>query len=264
MFRDIPICEQRFLSYLLNEMKSILLLSLVCIFAPPVTGSATALLVQSRSPNCEGDFELTDYAFSCVGDECLFGSEVQVSGTCKFAYVSKVDLRLPLSLVMVCKVYSETGFADSQNIDIKVCPFDYEWSCYTIDSFLATNVCNSLVVLDGQECPFQGNYTFELQYTLPGDEGQNLYWGWSFRFEVLFYSSNEDERSTTVCSVSVQTTKSKYQMVWSVVGFSILGSAIASIGISRRNKGRRISSEIPIEGIEFRRMSDIGGHRALV
>jgi hypothetical protein len=104
-FRDIPLSEKRF-RYLFEDMKSILLLSLVCIVAPPVAGSATAVLVQSRSPNCEGDFELTDYAFSCVGDECLFGSAVQLSGICKYALSPKVYLRLLLSLVMVCIVSS--------------------------------------------------------------------------------------------------------------------------------------------------------------
>ena len=166
---------------------------------------------------------------------------------------------------MVRIVSSETGFADSQKVDVKVCPLDYEWSCYSIDSLLATNLCDNLVALDGQECPSQGKYSFEIESTLPGGEGQNLYWGWTFRFEVLFYS-NDDESSSTECSVGVQATKSKYQMVWSVLAFAVLGSVVASVGAFRMNTRRRIETEIPMEEgrIEFLRMKDIAGSRALV
>jgi hypothetical protein len=92
-FRDVSFVK-RVVSYVatFQEMKLILLLCLACIVAPPVTGSVTALLVQSGSPNCEGEFRLTDYAFACAGDECLLGSVVQISGTCKYTYLIKVNL----------------------------------------------------------------------------------------------------------------------------------------------------------------------------
>lgn len=51
---------------------------LACIVAP-VTATTTSFLVKSRSPTCDGDFELTGFQFTC-GDECVVGSTVDVSG----------------------------------------------------------------------------------------------------------------------------------------------------------------------------------------
>lgn len=53
-------------------------MSLACILVP-ATGTTTAFLVKSMSPTCAGDFELTDFEFTC-GDECVVGSTVDVSG----------------------------------------------------------------------------------------------------------------------------------------------------------------------------------------
>jgi hypothetical protein len=116
-----------------------------------------------------------------------------------------------------------------------------------------------------EECPFQGNYTFEFEYTLPGGEGQNLYWGSSFGIEALLSAAIRTRRRRLYVPVGVQTTKSKYQIVWSVVGFSILGSVVASIGISRRNTRRRVrQKKFRLKGSSFRRMKDIGGKLILV
>ncbi|KAI2489051.1 hypothetical protein MHU86_25548 [Fragilaria crotonensis] len=206
-------------------------MSLACILVP-ATGTTTAFLVKSMSPTCAGDFELTDFEFTC-GDECVVGSTVDVSGA----------------------LASETGFAEYQQVTVNFCPLDYDWSCYSYNQF-QTNICDSLVALDGQECPSPGNYTFEFHFDLPGGDGQSWYWYWSFKLSAVFLSSD----SSTSCSVGLQPSQSKYQMVWSFAGVALVASAIFVGSVRRRRRvvtREQVHPGSSIEGIEFQRMEEL-------
>ena len=226
---------------------------LACIVAP-VAGTTTAFLVKSRSPTCAGDFELTDFKFTC-GDECVVGSTVDVDGARKSdAFLVETNLQLLTNHSLVI-VVSETGFAEYQQVNVNFCPLDYSWSCYSYIEFEA-NICDKLVALDGQECPSPGNYTFEFNFDLPGGDGQTWYWFWSFKLSALFLTSE----SSTVCSVGVQPTQSKYQMLWSFAGVALFASAIV-VGSARRRRRvvsrEQVQTGSTIEGIEFQRMEEL-------
>jgi hypothetical protein len=150
---------------------------------------------------------------------------------------------------------SETGFAEYQQVNVNFCPLDYDWSCYSYLQF-DTNICNNLVALDSQECPSPGNYTFEFHFDLPGGDGQPWYWSWSFKLSAVFLTSD----SSTVCSIGIQPSQSKYQMVWSFAGVALVAGAIFVGSVRRRRRVNRREQVHPgssIEGIEFQRMEEL-------
>ena len=148
------------------------------------------------------------------------------------------------------------GFAEYEVVKMDVCPLNLQWSCYTFESF-EVNICDNVVSMDGHECPSAGNYTFEFVYTLPSDNGKQWFWGWSFKFVARFYSSQQ----TSICSIDVKRTQSRYQMLWSLAGVAGLVSVLSFVVIKGRNVEcrRRIGAKPAPDEPEFYRMNEPTG-----
>lgn len=115
------------------------------------------------------------------------------------------------------------------------------------------DLCETLVPLDGQDCPGAGNYLYQMGFNLPGEAGQNWLWGWSTNVEALFVP--DDAYVSTSCFLEVTTIETTDEMVaWSFAGCAILFATTAALRARRRRQV--VANDQNDEGIEFQRMKD--------
>lgn len=221
----------------------------------PVTGSATAFLVQDERPTCHGQFDISSFTYDC-GNRCTFGATIDLAGNRKDVNADIciiIGSALPNMHVVPYIVYSDSGFLAIQNLTLKMCPWNADMACYPLYQ-LEVDICDALIPLDGQDCPNAGNYTYQMTFNLPGEIGQNWFWGWSMKLEALFMP-NLEYLTPTKCFLEVTTIETNNEVVaFSCAGFAIVFATAAALRVRLRRQV--VGNNQNNEGIEFQRMKD--------
>lgn len=66
----------------------------------PVTGSATAFLVQNERPTCHGLFDIKNFTYDC-GNRCTFGASIDLAGSRKPPTVESFVASLSFSYIRI-------------------------------------------------------------------------------------------------------------------------------------------------------------------
>eukprot|EP00934_Nitzschia_sp_Nitz4_P001617 Nitzschia sp. Nitz4//scaffold161_size51353//44835//45568//NITZ4_006958-RA/size51353-augustus-gene-0.53-mRNA-1//-1//CDS//3329537939//1617//frame0 len=183
--------------------RSILLL--VCLFQS--TLASTQFSISDSGVSCSGNLQVTSLELDC-GNYCTFGSDVSISGS--LTIDSDLSTNTPEISVKVANM-----------VEI----FDKE-----------VNICKSLWVNSGSDCPSAGNYTLKgFNFKIPGDGdewyAQNGYWGVSVGVKATFDFGD----SKSVCTTSVKLSKRNgYQMVAGGVAMFALAGVL--VGVQRRRR----------------------------
>jgi hypothetical protein len=163
---------------------------------------ASKFTVNIGDINCGGDFTIDSINVDCGGDYCEFGKDISVSG----------------SVSILNDLSGEPG-------SVRVSLLSNMVTIYSSDDF---DPCKGLKSESGAACASAGDYSFETNYKIPGNENA---WYSSLMFSSWFnvYASFDLDGSTSYCSISLKASKNGgYQMSNSM---QIAGGAIAIVGL---------------------------------